>query len=202
MLNIWGDIWDLYKGWPHNSSENIYFSTIAIFPLFSLLVSPHESISFFSAHSFQSRWSVKICIQKWNKDFLKVCLSLSFFLCLGVCSSLFRSARYVLPRSLSVGTVNYKRSFATSDHIILNSGTECRGSPNHVCACFLHFCQNDDVNRIAAICWRTLQVRRCKMKNLLSRVYWSFVLTYCRSWPGTHEAWSSADRFELQVSRV
>jgi hypothetical protein len=83
---------------------------------------------------------------------------LSFFLCLGVCSSLFRSARYVLPRSLSVCTVNYKRSFATCDHIILNSVTECRGSPNHVCACFLHFCQNDDVNRIAAICWRTLQV--------------------------------------------
>jgi hypothetical protein len=29
---------------------------------------------------------------------------------------------------------------------------------------------------------------RCKTNNLLSRVYSSFVLTYCRSWPGMHEA--------------
>lgn len=70
----------------------------------------------------------------------------------------FPQARYVLPCSLSVGTVNYKRSFVRSDHFILNSVTECRGNPKRVRTCSLHFCQNDDVNRFAAICWPTLQI--------------------------------------------
>jgi hypothetical protein len=87
--------------------------------------------------------------------------SMSFSLTLSLFRRLFVSfplARYVLPCSLSVGTVNYKRSFITPYRIILNSVTECRGSPKRVCTCSLHFCQNDDVKRFAAICWRSLQV--------------------------------------------
>lgn len=82
-------------------------------------------------------------------------LSLSLFRRLFVS---FPQARYVLPCSLSVGTVNYKRSFVTCDHTILNSVTECQGSLKRDYTCSLQFCQNDDVNRIAAICWRSLQV--------------------------------------------
>jgi hypothetical protein len=44
-------------GWRHKWSENIYFSTIAVFPLFSILLSLHEGILFFlPIHSKAGGW--------------------------------------------------------------------------------------------------------------------------------------------------
>lgn len=69
----------------------------------------HEGTLFFFSRPFT--WCVGIFIQERNKGrtstFLKPCLFLSFPLCFGVCSSLFRT-RYILPRSLCVGTVTYR----------------------------------------------------------------------------------------------
>lgn len=126
-----------------------------IFLLFCVLFFFIMRVFSFSAHSFQGRWLAGIFIQEWNKEststFLKVCLAPSCSLCLGVCSSLFRTR--ILPSSSFVGTVIY-RSYVCN-LLLLNAVTVMPCQPGtYLFPIFsVHTSQQNDVRRFAAICW-------------------------------------------------
>lgn len=133
-----GNKWDLYSGtaaqieWKYLFFNNCHISII-FYTSFSMMKVLYFCCPF--------RWWVGIFIQEGNKEststFLKPCLFLSFSLCFGACSSLFR-VRYVLPYSLCVGTVSYG-SYVPTFEPCLESVAECLpGCPKCKCTCSLH----------------------------------------------------------------
>lgn len=108
-----------------NRVKIFIFQQLPYFHYFLYVFLHHEGTLFFFFCPF--RWWVGIFIQEGNKDststFLKLCLFLSFSLCFGVCSSLFRT-RYILLCSLCVGTVSYG-SYVLDFGPYLESVAEC-----------------------------------------------------------------------------